>query len=251
VKPPVIVGDVSRPQAMTVAWTQYAQSLTGKPVKGMLTGPVTILCWSFVRDDIPREAVALQLALAVREEVCDLEQAGVGIIQIDEPAYREGLPLRKRQQADYWRWAARAFRVSASGVADRTQIHTHMCYAEFNDCIEHIAAMDADVITIETARSAMELLEAFKAFDYPNAIGPGVYDIHSPNVPGVASMARLLRAAGQHLPLNRLWVNPDCGLKTRGWPEVRESLQHMVEAARQLRAAAAADHATLAEAAMA
>jgi len=235
VKPPIIVGDVSRPAPMTVSWTQYAQAQSSKPVKGMLTGPVTILCWSFVRDDIGREQVALQLALAVREEVCDLEKAGIAIIQIDEPAYREGLPLRRREQADYWRWAARAFRVSASGVADTTQIHTHMCYAEFNDCIEHIAAMDADVITIETARSAMELLKAFEAFHYPNAIGPGVYDIHSPRVPAVDSMSHLLDAAGRLLPLQRLWVNPDCGLKTRGWPEVKEALGNMVAATKQLR----------------
>jgi 5-methyltetrahydropteroyltriglutamate--homocysteine methyltransferase len=235
VKPPIIVGDVSRPAPMTVSWTQYAQAQSSKPVKGMLTGPVTILCWSFVRDDISREQVALQLALAVRQEVCDLEKAGIAIIQIDEPAYREGLPLRKPEQADYWRWAARAFRVSASGVADKTQIHTHMCYAEFNDCIEHIAAMDADVITIETARSAMELLKAFEAFHYPNAIGPGVYDIHSPRVPAVESMRHLLDSAGRLLPLQRLWVNPDCGLKTRGWPEVKEALGNMVQATRQLR----------------
>lgn len=235
VKPPIIVGDVSRPRPMTVAWAEYAQRQSRKPVKGMLTGPVTLLCWSFVRDDLGREQVALQLALAVRQEVCDLERAGIAIIQIDEPAYREGLPLRRREQADYWRWAARAFRVAAGGVADRTQIHTHMCYAEFNDCIEHIAAMDADVITIETARSAMELLHAFEAFHYPNAIGPGVYDIHSPRVPAVAAMTALLDAAGQLLPAKRLWVNPDCGLKTRGWPEVKEALGNMVAATRELR----------------
>lgn len=235
VKPPLIVGDVSRPQAMTVEWTTYAQSLTKKQMKGMLTGPVTILCWSFVRDDIPREAVALQIALAIRQEVCDLETAGINIIQIDEPAFREGLPLRKREQAKYWDWAVRAFRVSASGVKDKTQIHTHMCYSEFNDCISHIAAMDADVITIETARSAMELLKAFEDFSYPNAIGPGVYDIHSPRVPDSAAMKHLLEVAAKRIPAERLWVNPDCGLKTRGWPEVKEALQNMVEATWQLR----------------
>jgi 5-methyltetrahydropteroyltriglutamate--homocysteine methyltransferase len=235
VKPPLIVGDVSRPRAMTVAWTQYAQSLTARPVKGMLTGPVTLLCWSFVRDDLPREQVALQIALAIREEVKDLEAAGIGIIQVDEPAYREGLPLRRREQAQYWRWAAQSFRVAVAGVADRTQIHTHMCYADFNDCIAHIAAMDADVITIETARSAMELLQAFEAGGYPNAVGPGVYDIHSPRVPEVDAMTRLLEAAQQHVPAHRLWVNPDCGLKTRGWTEVKAALANMVKAAEQLR----------------
>lgn len=236
VKPPVIVGDVSRPQAMTVKWAEYAQSLTSHYVKGMLTGPVTILCWSFVRDDLPRETVARQLALAVRDEVCDLERAGIRIIQIDEPAFREGLPLRKRDQADYWRWAVHAFRVSASGVGDATQIHTHMCYSEFNDCIGHIAAMDADVITIETARSAMELLRAFERLDYPNAIGPGVYDIHSPRVPTEEAMIHLLRVATARIPVERLWVNPDCGLKTRGWPETRAALAAMVRAAQAVRA---------------
>lgn len=235
VKPPVIVGDVSRPKPMTVKWAEYAQSLTSRYMKGMLTGPVTILCWSFLRDDVSRETVALQLALAVRDEVCDLEDAGIRIIQIDEPAFREGLPLRKRDQADYWRWAVRAFRVSASGVKDSTQIHTHMCYSEFNDCIAHIAAMDADVITIETARSAMELLRAFEQFDYPNAIGPGVYDIHSPRVPTVEAMVHLLRVAASRIQMHRLWVNPDCGLKTRGWPETRDALAAMVGAARVVR----------------
>ena len=235
VKPPVIVGDVSRPHAMTVKWAEYGQSLTQRYMKGMLTGPVTILCWSFVRDDVPREAVALQLALAVRDEVCDLERAGIRIVQVDEPAFREGLPLRKRDQVDYWRWAVRAFRVSTCGVSDATQIHTHMCYSEFNDCIEHIAAMDADVITIETARSAMELLGAFEEFDYPNAIGPGVYDIHSPRVPTVDAMVHLLRSAASRIPVERLWVNPDCGLKTRGWQETREALAIMVRAAQIVR----------------
>ncbi|MCD6061562.1 MAG: methionine synthase (B12-independent) [Moraxellaceae bacterium] len=236
VKPPVIVGDVSRPQPMTVAWTHHAQSLTDRPMKGMLTGPVTLLCWSFVRDDIPRAEVALQLALAIRAEVCDLEQAGIRIVQIDEPAFREGLPLRRREHAGYWEWAVRAFRVASSGVGDGTQIHTHMCYADFNDCIEAIAAMDADVITIETARSAMELLQAFERFRYPNAIGPGVYDIHSPRVPEPEAMRQLLEEAGKRIPPARLWVNPDCGLKTRGWPEVKEALRNMVAATRQLRA---------------
>lgn len=235
VKPPLIVGDVSRPQPMTVAWARYAQSLTARPVKGMLTGPVTLLCWSFVRDDLSRAEVAAQLALAIRQEVRDLERAGIGIIQVDEPAFREGLPLRRREQAEYWRWAVHAFRLATSGVADRTQIHTHMCYADFNDCIEHIAAMDADVITIETARSAMELLQAFSAFRYPNAMGPGVYDIHSPRVPEAKSMTALLESAREHLPLSRIWVNPDCGLKTRSWPEVKAALANMVTATRHLR----------------
>ncbi len=235
VKPPVIVGDVSRPQPMTVKWAQYAQSQTGQWMKGMLTGPVTILGWSFARTDISREQIALQLALAIRDEVTDLARAGIKIIQIDEPAFREGLPLRQRQHAHYWQWAVRAFRISASGVGDDIQIHTHMCYSEFNDCIEHIAAMDADVITIETARSAMELLKAFEDFDYPNAIGPGVYDIHSPRVPTIESMAHLMATAAKGIPVQRLWVNPDCGLKTRGWPEVKESLVNMVIATKQLR----------------
>ena len=235
VKPPVIVGDVSRPSAMTVKWAHYAQSQTRHWMKGMLTGPVTILGWSFARADISREQIALQLALAIRDEVNDLAAAGIKIIQIDEPAFREGLPLRTRQQANYWQWAVRAFRISASGIGDDIQIHTHMCYSEFNDCIEHIAAMDADVITIETARSAMELLKAFEVFNYPNAIGPGVYDIHSPQVPTVNSMAHLMTTAAKGIPVQRLWVNPDCGLKTRGWPEVKESLVNMVSATKQLR----------------
>ena len=236
VKPPIIVGDVHRPQAMTVKWAKYAQAQSQQWVKGMLTGPVTILGWSFARYDISREHIALQIALAIRDEVVDLAQAGIHIIQIDEPAFREGLPLRKRQHADYWRWAVQAFRVSASGVADDVQIHTHMCYSEFNDCIEHIAAMDADVITIETARSAMELLKAFEDFAYPNAIGPGVYDIHSPQVPTVAAIKHLLSKAAQGVDKQRLWVNPDCGLKTRGWPEVQSSLENMVLATKELRA---------------
>jgi len=235
VKPPIIFGDVARPRPMTVEWARYAQSLTSKPMKGMLTGPVTILQWSFVRDDQARAATALQIALAIRDEVIDLERAGIGVIQIDEPALREGLPLKQREHSAYLDWAVRAFRVAASGVRDETQIHTHMCYAEFNDIIEAIAAMDADVITIETSRSDMELLDAFVAFKYPNEIGPGVYDIHSPRIPDKDEMLRLMRKAEQLLPREHLWVNPDCGLKTRGWPEVEAALRNMVAAARELR----------------
>ncbi|MDC7826455.1 5-methyltetrahydropteroyltriglutamate--homocysteine S-methyltransferase [Pseudomonas sp. BLCC-B13] len=236
VKPAVIYGDLSRPQAMTVAWVEYAQRCTDKLMKGMLTGPVTMLMWSFPRDDIPREQQARQLALAIRDEVVDLEAAGIRIIQIDEAAFREGLPLRKAQWQGYLDWATEAFRLCASGVRDETQIHTHMCYSEFNDVIESIAAMDADVITIETSRSDMELLEAFERFDYPNEIGPGVYDIHSPRIPDSSEMVRLLKKAAQRVPAERLWVNPDCGLKTRGWAETEAALVNMVAAARQLRA---------------
>lgn len=236
VKPAVIYGDLSRPQPMTVEWIRYAQSLTGKVMKGMLTGPVTMLMWSFARDDISREQQVRQLALALRDEVNDLEAAGIRIIQIDEAAFREGLPLRRAQWQGYLDWAAEAFRLCASGVQDATQIHTHMCYSEFNAVIESIAAMDADVITMETSRSDMELLEAFERFDYPNDIGPGVYDIHSPRVPETGEMVRLLRQAAQRIPAQRLWVNPDCGLKTRGWPETEAALVNMVAAARQLRA---------------
>lgn len=235
VKPPIIYGDVARPVAMTVAWTLYAQSLTPRWMKGMLTGPVTMLQWSFVRDDLPREQVALQLALALRDEVVDLEAAGIAVIQIDEPAFREGLPLRRADWAAYLEWAARAFRVAASGVRADTQIHTHMCYSEFNDILPSIAAMDADVITIETSRSQMELLRGFGEFAYPNEIGPGVYDIHSPRVPDANEMLALLRKAREVIPDDRLWVNPDCGLKTRGWDETRSALRHMVEAAHALR----------------
>jgi len=206
----------------------------------MLTGPVTMLQWSFVRDDLPREQVALQLALALRDEVVDLEAAGIAVIQIDEPAFREGLPLRRADWAAYLEWAARAFRVSASGVRDDTQIHTHMCYSEFNDILPSIAAMDADVITIETSRSQMELLRGFGEFAYPNEIGPGVYDIHSPRVPDAQEMLALLRKAREVIPDDRLWVNPDCGLKTRGWEETRAALQHMVQAAKALREEAGA-----------
>jgi 5-methyltetrahydropteroyltriglutamate--homocysteine methyltransferase len=235
VKPPIIFGDVSRPRAMTVNWISYAQSLTAKPMKGMLTGPVTILQWSFVRDDQPRSDTALQIALAIRDEVSDLERAGIKVIQIDEPAIREGLPLRRAQWTAYLRWAVRAFRVASAGVRDETQIHTHMCYSEFNDIIDSIAAMDADVITIESSRSDMEILEAFRDFKYPNEIGPGVYDIHSPRIPSADEMTSLLEKAAAVVPADQLWVNPDCGLKTRRWEEVVPALTNMVEAARRLR----------------
>lgn len=238
VRPPIIFGDVSRPKPMTVAWWQYAQSLTDKPVKGMLTGPVTILNWSFVRDDIPRAATCRQIALAIRDEVADLEKAGTAMIQIDEAALREGLPLRKAGWKTYLDWAVESFRLCSSGVADEMQIHTHMCYSEFNDIIDAIAAMDADVISIETSRSKMELLEAFKTYRYPNEIGPGVYDIHSPRVPDVSEMTELLALARKRLSDAQLWVNPDCGLKTRKWEEVRPALVNMVAAARELRAQA-------------
>ncbi|MTC41165.1 5-methyltetrahydropteroyltriglutamate--homocysteine S-methyltransferase [Providencia sp. wls1921] len=235
VKPPVIIGDISRPEAITVEWAKYAQSLTDKPVKGMLTGPVTILCWSFPREDASRETIAKQIALALRDEVDDLQKAGIGIIQIDEPALREGLPLRRDEWNDYLTWAVDAFKLSAAIADDKTQIHTHMCYCEFNDIMDSIAALDADVITIETSRSDMDLLDAFEDFDYPNEIGPGVYDIHSPNVPNVEWIVALLRKAAQRVPVERLWVNPDCGLKTRGWTETRQALANMVEAAKKLR----------------
>ena len=235
VKPPVIFGDVYRPSTMTVDTASFAQSLSRKPVKGMLTGPITMLQWSFVRDDQSRETTALQLALAIRDEVNDLQQAGIAIIQIDEPALREGLPLQKAAWAHYLGWAVRAFKLSASVAADDTQIHTHMCYAEFNDILPAIAAMDADVITIETSRSAMELLDAFGKFSYPNDIGPGVYDIHSPRVPTVEAMEKLMKRATNVVPVERLWINPDCGLKTRGWPETKLALQNMVSVAKNLR----------------
>lgn len=235
VKPPIIYGDVWRPHAMTVDWTCYAQSLTSRPVKGMLTGPITMLCWSFVRDDQPRKTTAIQIALALRDEVQDLEAAGIGIIQVDEPAIREGLPLRQQQQAEYLDWAVKAFRLSTSGVRDDTQIHTHMCYSQFNDIIAAIAALDADVITIETSRSDGELIQAFEHFDYPNAIGPGVYDIHSPAIPREEDMIRLIKRTAEKIPVQRLWVNPDCGLKTRHWDETGQALQRMVNAAQRLR----------------
>ncbi|MDB5743134.1 MAG: 5-methyltetrahydropteroyltriglutamate--homocysteine S-methyltransferase [Polaromonas sp.] len=238
VKPPILFGDITRPKAMTVEWIQYAQSLTAKPMKGMLTGPVTILNWSFVRDDQPRSASCKQLALAIRQEVLDLEKAGVSVIQIDEAALREGLPLRKAQWKDYLDWAIESFRITANGVHDETQIHTHMCYSEFNDIIASIAEMDADVITIETSRSDMELLDAFDDFSYPNEIGPGVYDIHSPNIPTQEHIVQLMKKAAERIPAGRLWVNPDCGLKTRQWTEVVPALTNMVAAARTLRSVA-------------
>ncbi|EGI4003060.1 5-methyltetrahydropteroyltriglutamate--homocysteine S-methyltransferase [Escherichia coli] len=235
VKPPIVIGDISRPAPITVEWAKYAQSLTDKPVKGMLTGPVTILCWSFPREDVSRETIAKQIALALRDEVADLEAAGIGIIQIDEPALREGLPLRRSDWDAYLQWGVEAFRINAAVAKDDTQIHTHMCYCEFNDIMDSIAALDADVITIETSRSDMELLESFEEFDYPNEIGPGVYDIHSPNVPSVEWIEALLKKAAKRIPAERLWVNPDCGLKTRGWPETRAALANMVQAAQNLR----------------
>ncbi len=235
VKPPIIFGDVYRPKAMTVDWISYAQSCTDKPLKGMLTGPVTILNWSFVRDDQPRSETCLQIALAMREEVLDLQNAGIKLIQIDEAALREGLPPRQSEWAEYLKWSVDSFRLCANGVEDSTQIHTHMCYSEFNDIIGSIARLDADVISIETSRSDMELLDAFNDFNYPNQIGPGVYDIHSPNVPKIESMLYLLETAACKLPQQNLWVNPDCGLKTRQWEEVIPALSNMVAAAKQLR----------------
>ncbi|WP_428661329.1 5-methyltetrahydropteroyltriglutamate--homocysteine S-methyltransferase [Runella sp.] len=235
VKPPIIYGDIERLHPMTVRWATYAQSLTQKYMKGMLTGPITILQWSFVRDDQPRSATMLQLALAIRDEVSDLEQAGIKIIQIDEAALREGLPLRRSDRKAYLDNAVKAFRVASSSVRDETQIHTHMCYSEFNDIIESIAAMDADVISIETSRSQMELPDAFADFNYPNEIGPGVYDIHSPRVPTVEEMVSLLEKALTVLPAQNVWVNPDCGLKTRKWPETEIALKNMVKAAGKIR----------------
>ena len=235
VKPPILFGDISRPKAMTVEWIKFAQSQTLKIMKGMLTGPVTILNWSFVRDDQPRSTSCAQLALAIRQEVLDLEKAGIKVIQIDEAALREGLPLRKSQWKEYLDWAVGAFRIAANGVGDQTQIHTHMCYSEFNDIISSIADMDTDVITIETSRSDMELLDAFDSFKYPNEIGPGVYDIHSPNIPTQEHIVSLMQKAAQKIPAERLWVNPDCGLKTRQWSEVTPALTNMVAAAKTLR----------------
>ncbi len=240
VRPPIIFGDVSRPNPMTVDWASYAQSLTSRPMKGMLTGPVTMLQWSFVRDDLPRSIVCRQIALALRDEVTDLEAAGIAVIQIDEPALREGLPLRRSDRKTYLDWAVECFRISASGVGDETQIHTHMCYSEFNDIMAAIAAMDADVISIETSRSKMELLGAFTDQAYPNEIGPGVYDIHSPRVPSVDEMVALIEKATDGLTPTQIWVNPDCGLKTRAWEEVRPALVNMVQAAQALRQSFAA-----------
>ncbi|MEO7041940.1 MAG: 5-methyltetrahydropteroyltriglutamate--homocysteine S-methyltransferase [Gemmatimonadaceae bacterium] len=245
VKPPIIYGDVSRPEAMTVAWSQYAQTLTERPVKGMLTGPVTMLQWSFVRDDQPRALTCRQLALAIRDEVADLEKAGIRVIQIDEPAIREGLPLRREEWAEYLRWAVDAFRLASSGVRDETQIHTHMCYSEFDDIIAAVSEMDADVLSIETSRSDMELLETFGRTGYPNSVGPGVYDVHSPGIPSVKNISALLRKALAVLEPQQLWVNPDCGLKTRRWEEVRPAIDAMVVAASRIRhelAAQASDY---------
>jgi len=239
VKPPIIYGDVARPQPMTVRWSRYAQSRSSQPVKGMLTGPVTILQWSFVRDDQPRGETARQLALAIRDEVRDLEAAGIRVIQIDEPALREGLPLRRADWSAYLDWAVNAFRLATGGVSDATQIHTHMCYSEFNDVLRTIERMDADVISIENARSGSELLGAFREYQYPNEIGPGVYDIHSPRVPSTEEIVTLLRAMREVLEPRQIWVNPDCGLKTRRWEEVLPSLEHLVAAAKTLRAEAA------------
>jgi 5-methyltetrahydropteroyltriglutamate--homocysteine methyltransferase len=236
VKPPILYGDVARREPITVRWSRFAQSCTGKPVKGMLTGPVTLLQWSFVRDDQPRALTCRQLALALREEVADLEAAGIAIVQIDEPALREGLPLRRAEWAAYLAWAVEAFRLAAGGAGDATQIHTHMCYSDFDEIVEAIARMDADVLSIEGARSAMRVLEALGRGAYPGAVGPGVYDIHSPRVPGPDEIEQRLRAALATVPLERLWVNPDCGLKTRRWDEVRPALAAMVAAARRLRA---------------
>jgi 5-methyltetrahydropteroyltriglutamate--homocysteine methyltransferase len=235
VKPPILYGDVSRPAPMTVGWSTYAQGLTRRPVKGMLTGPVTLLQWSFVRDDQPRRDTALQLALALRDEVLDLEASGIALVQVDEPALREGLPLRISERESYLQWAVDAFRLATAGVRDETQIHTHMCYAEFGDILPSIAAMDADVLSIETSRSKLELLQDFARFSYPNAVGPGVYDIHSPRVPSEEEMVQRLSLAAEVLPVGQLWVNPDCGLKTRGWEEVMAALGRMVSAARTVR----------------
>jgi 5-methyltetrahydropteroyltriglutamate--homocysteine methyltransferase len=235
VKPPVLFGDVERPQPMTVHWARFAQDQTSKPMKGMLTGPITILQWSFVRNDQPRSETARQIAWAIRDEVHDLEAAGISVIQVDEPALREGLPLRRAEWANYLRWSVDAFRLATAGVADRTQVHTHMCYCEFNDIIEAIAALDADAISMESSRSEMELLNAFHTFKYPNEVGPGIWDIHSPRVPSVEEMTSLMEKALKVLPRSQVWINPDCGLKTRGWPEVEEALRNMVAVAKKLR----------------
>jgi 5-methyltetrahydropteroyltriglutamate--homocysteine methyltransferase len=235
VRPPIILGDIARPNPMAVRWSAYAQSLTSRPVKGMLTGPVTMLQWSFARDDLPRKTVCRQLALALRDEVDDLEAAGIRVIQIDEPALREGLPLRAAERPAYLAWAVDCFRLASSGADDETQIHTHMCYSDFNDIIEAIGALDADVISIESARSRMELLDAFESYRYPNEIGPGVYDIHSPRVPTDDEILDLILEAAKRIPVEQLWVNPDCGLKTRRWEEVRPALTNLVRAATRAR----------------
>ncbi|MGD9571441.1 MAG: 5-methyltetrahydropteroyltriglutamate--homocysteine S-methyltransferase [Thermoleophilia bacterium] len=237
VKPPILFGDVSRPAPMTVAWWRFAQSLTERPMKGMLTGPVTILQWSFVRDDQPRRDTCAQIALALQDEVRDLEAAGAAVIQVDEAALREGLPLRRADQDDYLRWAVDCFRLTTAAVRDETQVHTHMCYSEFNGIMDHVARLDADVISIEASRSGMELLDAFAEVEYPGDVGPGVYDIHSPRVPSAEEMEELLALAEERVGRDRLWVNPDCGLKTRGWAETTEALQNMVSAAGRRRAA--------------
>lgn len=236
VKPAIVVADIEREKPITVEWSTYAQSLTRKKMKGMLTGPVTILCWTFPREDISRKQIAQQLALALRDEVTDLQSAGINIIQIDEPAIREGLPLKKRDHDEYLKWAVDAFKISAAGATSETQIHTHMCYSEFNEIIDSVAALDADVITIETSRSNMELLKAFEDFNYPNEIGPGVYDIHSPNIPTEAWIESLIKKAAEKIPPQRLWVNPDCGLKTRNWAETEAALSNLVSATKKLRA---------------
>jgi 5-methyltetrahydropteroyltriglutamate--homocysteine methyltransferase len=236
VKPPIVVGDVSRPSPMTVRWSTFAQSLTKQLVKGMLTGPVTILQWSFPRDDVPRSQTSFEIALALRDEMADLQAAGIRVIQIDEPAFREAAPLRMAEQVEYLRWAIDSFRLAAGGAGVGVQVHTHMCYSEFGDMMESIAELDADVLYIEAARSGMELLRAFAEVGYPNDVGPGVYDIHSPLVPTQAEMAERLRAAAQVIPPERLWANPDCGLKTRGWAEIEPSLRNLVGAARQVAA---------------
>ncbi|WGW01591.1 5-methyltetrahydropteroyltriglutamate--homocysteine S-methyltransferase [Vibrio sp. YMD68] len=235
VKPAIVVADIEREKPISVDWTTYAQSLTSKQMKGMLTGPVTILCWTFPREDISRKKIAQQLAFALRDEVSDLQDSGINIIQIDEPAIREGLPLKKRDHKQYLEWAVDAFKISAASARPETQIHTHMCYSEFNEIIDSVAALDADVITIETSRSNMELLRAFEEFNYPNEIGPGVYDIHSPNIPSEAWIQGLLRKAAEKIPASRLWVNPDCGLKTRNWTETEQALTNLVSAAKSLR----------------
>lgn len=235
VRPPIIHSDVHRPSPMTVEWSKFAQSLTEKPMKGMLTGPVTILQWSFVRDDQPRSETCRQIAYSIRQEVIDLEAAGIRVIQIDEPALREGLPLHREDWQDYLHWAVECFKIASTGVRDETQIHTHMCYSEFNDIIQAIAAMDADVISIEASRSKMELLEAFESFEYPNDIGPGVYDIHSPNIPSLEDIRDLINRALEVIPSEQLWVNPDCGLKTRTWEEVIPTLKNMTAAAQEIR----------------
>ena len=235
VRPPIIYGPVTRPEPMTVEWIKYAQSLTEKPVKGMLTGPVTILQWSFVRNDQPRSSTCREIALAIRDEVLDLESAGIQVIQIDEPALREGLPIQKAKWHDYLSWAVECFKIAAGGVRDETQIHTHMCYAEFNDIIQAIGEMDADVISIEASRSNMELLNAFGEYHYPNDIGPGTYDIHSPNIPKTEDIVELIKKALEVIPSDQLWINPDCGLKTRTWEEVIPSLKAMVSAAKTMR----------------